>query len=176
MNVERSSLPAVARVMTGWLLFGAGLLNLATGVDGTVYVVFHVTVTLGGVVLLTLHRIRPGRTEYAVATLVTVAGFGFGLPPVTTRCCLAGYPERHGFPFPFLGTGDGMHADLRYLGADLVFWACAGLVALAGTRAVERRLPERRVPVELAGYLGWHGESHAYAAQHRTDENVGGLT
>jgi hypothetical protein len=188
MSAERDdgwpSIRTVLRVMTGWFLFGIGLLDLAVGVDGVVYVVFHVTVTLGGVILLLLHRIRPSRAGYAVAALVTVAGLGLGLLPVTTRCCLAGYPQRRGFPFPFLGTGAGVHADLRYLGADLVFWLSAGLVALVATRVVERLLPERRTPVDLTGYLGRHAEtgagrhaeSHAHVAQHRADENVGGLT
>jgi hypothetical protein len=187
MSAERDdgwpSIPTVLRVMTGWFLFGAGLLDLVTGIDGVVYVVFHVTVTLGGVILLLLHRAQPGRAGYAVAALVTVAGLGLSLPPVTTRCCLAGYPQRRGFPFPFLGTGAGVHADFRYLGADLVFWMSAGLVALVAVRAVGRLRPERRTPVDLSLYVGRHSEgpgrhaeSHAHVAQHRAGENVGGLT
>lgn len=180
MNAERDdgwpSIPTVLRVMAGWFLFGVGLLDLVTGVDGVVYVVFHVMVTLGGAVLLGLHRVRPSRVGYLVAALVTLAGTATGLLVVTGRCCLAAYPERRGFPFPFLGLGRGVHADLRYLGADLAFWACAGLVATVLVRAVEKQLPERRTPVDLTGYVGRHAEPHAYVAQHRADENVGGLT
>lgn len=180
MSAERDdgwpSIPTVTRVMAGWFLFGVGLLDLVTGVDGVVYVTFHVAVTLGGMVLLALHRIRPSRAGWITAALVTVAGLGTGLLVDTSRCCLAGHPQRRGFPFPFLGLGDGVHTDARYLGADLVFWACAGLIALALVRAVEKQMPERRTPVDLTGYVGRHAEAHAYTAQHRADENVGGLT
>ncbi|GAA2886218.1 hypothetical protein Acy02nite_41890 [Actinoplanes cyaneus] len=180
MTAERDdgwpSIPTVLRVMTGWFLFGVGVLDLATGADGVVFVVFHVMVALGGVVLLGLHRVRPSRAGYLAAALVTVAGLGAGLLVDTDRCCLADYPQRRGFPFPFLGLGRGVHPDLRQLGSDLVFWACAGLVATVLVRAVEKQLPERRTPVDLDDYVGRHAEPHAYVAQHRADENVGGLT
>lgn len=180
MSAERDdgwpSIPTVLRVMAGWFLLGVGLLDLVTGVDGVTYVVFHLAVTLGGAVLLGLHRIRPSPAGWLVAALVTAAGTGAGLLVATDRCCLADYPQRRGFPFPFLGLGAGMHADLRYLGADLVFWGCAGLVCLVLVRAVEKQLPERRTPVDLTDYTGRHAEPHAYVAQHRADENVGGLT
>ncbi|WP_436526403.1 hypothetical protein [Actinoplanes sp. HUAS TT8] len=180
MDAERDdgwpSIPTVLRVMTGWFLSGVGLLDLATGADGIVFVVFHVAVTLGGAVLLGLHRIRPSRAGYLTAGLITVAGLGAGLLVDTDRCCLADHPQRRGFPFPLLGLGDGVHADLRYLGADLVFWLCAGLLAMVVVRAVEKQMPERRTPVDLTGYVGRHAEPHAYVAQHRADENVGGLT
>ncbi|KUL21929.1 hypothetical protein [Actinoplanes awajinensis] len=187
MSAERDdgwpSIPTVLRVMTGWFLFGIGLLDLATGGDGPAYAIFHVAVTLGGTVLLSLHRIRPSRTGYQIAALTGLAGLGLGLLPTTTRCCLAFYPQRRGYPFPFLGSGGGLHLDGRYLAADLVFWVCAGLVTLVGARFVERLLPERRTPVDLAGYVGRHAEPHAHEAEdhahvprHRADENVGGLT
>ncbi len=180
MNAERDdgwpAIPTVLRVMTGWFLCGVGLLDLSTGGDGVVFVVFHVMVTLGGAVLLGLHRVRPSRAGYLAAVLVTVSGLGIGLLVVTDRCCLADYPQRRGFPFPCLGLGRGVHADLRYVGADLVFWACAGLITMVLVRAVEKQMPERRTPVDLGGYVGRHAEPHAYVAQHRADENVGGLT
>ncbi|WIM95894.1 hypothetical protein ACTOB_008034 [Actinoplanes oblitus] len=188
----------VLRVMAGWFLFGIGLLDLACGGDGPAYLVFHVTVTLGGMMLLALHRVRPNRAGYLIAAVAGVAGLGLSLLPVTDRCCLAGYPERRGYPYPFLGTGGGVHAEPRYLAYDLVFWLCAGALALLAVRLVERSLPERRTPVDLTDYVGRHmqapaapgetgrypaagdpgrhAEAHAYVAQHRADENVGGLT
>ncbi|GAA4593185.1 hypothetical protein BJY16_000884 [Actinoplanes octamycinicus] len=193
MSAERDdgwpSIPTVLRVMVGWFLFGIGLLNLACGADGTAYLVFHVTVTLGGMILLALHRVEPSRAGYLIASVTGVAGLALGLLPVTDRCCLTAYPERRGYPYPFLGVGDGVHADLRYFVFDLVFWLCAGTIALVVTRVVEGCLPERRTPVDLTGYVGRHAEPapvagdvaghaevHAYVAQHRADENVGGLT
>ncbi|AEV88580.1 hypothetical protein ACWT_7570 [Actinoplanes sp. SE50] len=179
MSAERDdrwpAVSTVLRVMAGWFLFGVGLLDLVSGTDGPVYVVFHAVVTLGGMILLALHRIAPSRAAWLVAALTVPAGLGPGLIPVTTRCCMAAHPRRRGFPFPFLGTGDGVHTDLRYLGADLVFWGCAGLVTLTLTRFIEKQIPERRTPVDLTGYVGRHAEAHAYVAQHRADENVGGL-
>ncbi|GIF10848.1 hypothetical protein [Actinoplanes teichomyceticus] len=180
MSAERDdawpSIPTVLRVMAGWFLLGVGLLDLATGVDGPTYVLFHVVLALGGAILLALHRIDPSRAGYAAGALVAPVGLGLGLLPTTARCCLAWYPQRRGYPFPFLGAGGGTHVDARYLAADLVFWACAGLVAMAVVRIVERLRPERRTPVDVSGYVARHAEERAYVAQHRADENVGGLT
>ncbi|BCJ42895.1 hypothetical protein GCM10010168_03650 [Actinoplanes ianthinogenes] len=198
MSAERDdgwpSIPTVLRVMAGWFLFGIGLLNLACGGDGTTYRVFHVTVTLGGMILLGLHRVGASRAGQLIATAAGVAGFGLGLLRVADRD--AGW---RGYPYPFLQTAGGIRADGRHLVFDLVFWLCAGTLALVVVRTAERCLPERRTPVDLAGYvgrhaeappaggaepaggvaaaeLGRHAEARVYVAQHRADENVGGLT
>lgn len=173
------SIPAVLRVMTGWFLLGIGLLNLAVEVDGgltRVYLIFHVVLALGGALLLTRHRLTPSRAGCLAAGLVALAGLLVSAVPTTVRCCLAAYPQRRGFPYPFLGTGAGPHVDVKYLVADVVFWSCVGLLLLTVITLVERWLPERRTPVDLGRY-GGHGEAHAYAATpERTDQNVGGLT
>ncbi|MEU4421944.1 hypothetical protein AB0F81_15070 [Actinoplanes sp. NPDC024001] len=173
------SIPAVLRVMTGWFFLGIGLLNLAVEMDGGLtpaYLIFHVVLALGGMLLLTRHRIAPSRAGYLIAGPVAPAGLVLSALPVTQRCCLAAYPERRGFPYPFLGTGDGPHVDAKYLIIDVIFWGCAGLLLLSAVTLVERRLPERRTPVDLSHYRG-HAEPRAYAATpDRTAENVGGLT
>jgi hypothetical protein len=179
MNAERDdgwpSIPTVLRVMIGWFLLGIGLLDLANGADGVTYLVFHGAVTLGGMILLARHRVEPSRAGWLVAALGGTAGFGLGLLPVATWCCSAGLPSGRGYPYPFLRTTGEMHADLRYLGFDLLFWVCAGLAAVVLVRLVEACLPERRTPVDLTGYVGRHAEAHGHVAQHRADENVGGL-
>jgi hypothetical protein len=173
------SIPAVLRVMTGWFLLGIGLLNLAVEVDGGLtgaYLVFHVVLALGGALLLTRHRLDPSRASQLVATPIALAGLVAGAVPTTSRCCLEAYPQRRGYPYPFLGTGAGTHVDMKYLVADVIFWGCVALLLLTLLTLVERRLPERRTPVDLSG-LGGHAEGRAYAATpDRTDQNVGGLT
>ena len=173
------SVPAVLRVMAGWFLLGIGALNLAVEVDGGLtgaYPVFHVGLLVGGSLLLTRHRLQATRAGYLLGALTLLAGMIAGAVPDTSRCCLAEFPERRGYPYPFLGSGDGTHLDPGYLIADLIFWGCAGLLVLVVVTVIERRLPERRTPVDLA-YVGRHAEPNAMSATpDRTDENVGGLT
>ncbi|WP_229075677.1 hypothetical protein [Actinoplanes sp. DH11] len=173
------SIPAVIRVMAGWFLCGIGALNLAVEVDGGLagtYLVFHVVLLLGGVLLLARHRLAPSPAGSVITGLLTLAGMAITALPVTSRCCLDEHPQRRGYPFPFLGSGDGTHVDPKYLVADLIFWGCAGLLVLTVVTLVERMLPERRTPVDLGAYAGRHAERHALAATgDRSDENVGGL-
>ncbi|GGN55820.1 hypothetical protein GCM10010112_07030 [Actinoplanes lobatus] len=181
MNAELwPSIPAVLRVMAGWFLVGVGLLNLAASADGGLtdtFLVFHVVLVAGGVLLLMRRRLIPSRPGILVGTGLTLAGMVATMLPTTTRCCMADYPERYGFPYPFLGLGGGSpHVDVKYLVADLIFWACAGLLVLAAIALVEALLPERRTPVDLTRY-GGHAEPRTTdTAEDRTGENVGGLT
>ncbi|MEU4562126.1 hypothetical protein AB0F72_27395 [Actinoplanes sp. NPDC023936] len=171
--------PAVLRVMAGWFLVGIGALNLAVTVDGGLtgpFLIFHVALLAGGVLLLTRHRIRPSRAGYLVSGLLALAGMAIATVPANAHCCLADHPQRRGYPFPFLGTGDGVHVDPEYLVADLVFGGCAGLLVLTVLTVIEQRLPERRTPVDLGAYTGRHAEPRAMAATgDRSGENVGGL-
>ncbi|MEV6345802.1 hypothetical protein [Actinoplanes sp. NPDC051851] len=189
---EWPSIPTVVRVMTGWFVLGLGLLDLLCGWNDVPYVVFHAGLALGGVILLCLHRIAPGGPGWAATAVVALGGLAAGTALTTTRCCLTGYPQRRGYPLPFLGTGTGTtpHADLKYAGYDLAFWTCAGLIALTVVSLTGRLLPERRTPVDLSDYVGRHAEAQAlatelpqerapgdiHAARHRAGENVGGLT
>ncbi|MEV0897633.1 hypothetical protein [Actinoplanes sp. NPDC049802] len=180
MNAELwPSIPAVLRVMAGWFLLGVGLLNLAVEADGgldRVYLVFHVVLAAGGALLLMRRRLIPSRPGILLGAGVTLAATVASTIPTTSRCCMEAYPERHGYPFPFLGVGGGGHTDVKYLAADLTFWFCAGLLLLAVLTVAEARLPERRTPVDLTRYAG-HAEPRMMAATgDRTGENVGGLT
>ncbi|MEU4687467.1 hypothetical protein [Actinoplanes sp. NPDC023714] len=171
---------AVIRVMAGWFLVGIGGLNLAVEIDGgltSAYLIFHVALLAGGALLLLKHRITPSRAGYLLSGVLALAGMAATAVPATARCCLAAYPERRGYPYPFLGTGDGVHVDPEYLVADLVFWGCLGLVLLTVLALIERVLPERRTPVDLGDYTARHAETRAMdATPDRTGENVGGLT
>ncbi|HWS37973.1 MAG TPA: hypothetical protein VN408_35225 [Actinoplanes sp.] len=140
----RASIPAVLRVMTGWFLLGIGLLDIAVELDGgltVTYLVFHLGLCVGGVLLLIGGLPAPSHTVLFLVPLPGVAGL------------LAGYP------FPL---GDWFHTA-----ADLVFWSCAGLLLAVTLALAERRLPERRIPVDLSRYRG-HAEPS-------TNENVGGF-
>lgn len=179
MSAEQwPSIPAVLRVMTGWFLLGIGLLNLAIQSDGgltSAFLVFHVMLGIGGVLLLLRRRPVPGRAGFVIAGVLTLAGMVSTALPGTSRCCLARHPGRHGYPFPFLGTGDGVHVDPVYLVTDLIFWGCAGLLAVVVLAVTELALPERRTPVDLSLY-GGHAEPAAMSAtRDRAGENVGGL-
>ncbi|GLY00950.1 MULTISPECIES: hypothetical protein [Actinoplanes] len=185
MIAERGA--EVLRVMAGWFLLGIGVLNVAVEVDGgltPVYLLFHGVLAAAGSVALMRHRLRPSRAAVVVAGLLAAAGMLAGAVPTTTRCCLdAAFPQRRGFPFPFLGTGDGARLDLEYLFADLLFWACLAVVLLIVLARVEVLLPERRTPVAVPGYVPRHAEARLTAEEptpaaprHRRDENVGGLT
>ena len=172
------SIPAVLRVMTGWGLVGVSLLDLAVEVDGGLtrtYLLFHLIVGVGGVLLLA-RRPSPSRAGGLVAAGLAVAALALTALPGSAGCCPAGHPGRHGFPFPFLGNGDGLHVESFYLAADLIFWACAGLLLATVVAVAERFLPERRTPVDLSRYAG-HAEPRTMAAvPDHADENVGGLT
>lgn len=173
MSVEQwPSIPAVLRVMAGWFLLGIGLLNLAVEVDGGLsgtYLTFHLVVVAGGVLLLMRRRPVPSRAGFAVVAALVGAAIVATAAPDSAGCCLADYPGRHGFPFPFLGAGGGLHVDPLYLAADAVFWGCAGLLTVVVLAMVERALPERRTPVDLSRY-------NAYAEPSPRGGNVGGLT
>jgi hypothetical protein len=173
MSAEQwPSIPAVLRVMSGWLLVGIGLLDLAVEFDGGLagsYLIFHVMITAGGVLLLLRQRPAPSRAGYATAAALIVVAFVATAVPGTSACCMEDYPGRHGYPFPFLGVGGGLHVDPLYLGADLIFWGCASLLAAVVLAIAERALPERRVPVDLSRY-------NAAAGPSPRSENVGGLT
>lgn len=172
------SIPAVLRVMAGWFLLGIGLLNLAVAFDGgltSAYLVFHVMLAIGGVLLLRRRRPVAGRAARLIGAGLVTAGIVMTSLPDSSGCCMHGVSDRHGYPFPFLGTGGGLRVAPLYLVADLIFWVCAGLLVVAALSMIEQRLPERRTPVDLSRYTG-HAEPGAMSATtDRTGENVGGL-
>jgi hypothetical protein len=182
---------SVLRLIGGWALGGLGLLGLSMGIDarpGTTdgpYLLFHAVLLATGAALMTLGalRKRPGPVAYATGAAVAVLGSVLSaLPRTTIVCCLRDYPGRHGFPFTVLAGG--RHVAPCALAADLVFWACAGFLALLLAtllRPGRRPAPEQPPPAHNT-----HAEQRAPAAGEPapaagertpavTDENVGGL-
>lgn len=176
------SIPAVLRVMTGWFLLGIGLLDLAVELDGGLtgpYLVFHLALAIGGVLLLSSQRLSPSLAGHLAAAVLLLAAMTLTTLPDSATCCMADHPRRHGYPFPFLGLdgsiGGGFHLDLFYVAADLIFWGCAGLLLVVVLALAERLLPERRTPVDLTRF-GGHAEPGTMSATPRhANENVGGL-
>jgi hypothetical protein len=188
------------RLMGGWAGVVLAALNLGMGVDSTSYLTFHVVVLVAGLVLLGWGRLAPagGRLAAGAGALVTVLGpVVSALPATSTVCCLREFPERHGFPFTLLARGaGGWHVSGRGAAADLVFWACAGLlvaVALGLVRRTPAAAPDARqhpthaehraAGTEAAGTReAGTGAAGTEAAGTRAagtraaeDENVGGL-
>ena len=157
----RESLATALRLVTGWLCVAIAVLDLLVELDRHAgapdgpYLFFHVTLLAGGILLLALAWLepRPGRQGYLAGAAGLAAGLLFSALPATSQtCCMAADPARHGFPFAFLGTGDGWHLDGRYLLADLLFWGYLGLIGLilvalfrrgAGGRAATGRSGEQ---------------------------------
>ncbi|GAA1588362.1 hypothetical protein [Actinoplanes couchii] len=132
-----ASIPAVLRVMAGWFLLGIGLLDVAVELDGgltVTYLVFHLGLCVGGVLLLIRSRPVPSLAALFLVPLPGLAGLVLG------------------YPFPL--------ADWFHTAADLIFWGCAGLLLAIVLAMVERLLPERRTPVDLSRYRG-HAEPRA---------------
>jgi hypothetical protein len=133
------------RLIAGWLSVAMGAFDLITeldrpsGVSDGPYLVFHGVWLAGGIILLALARIgpEPRVAGYVAGAVVTVAGMIISAVPATTSvCCMSAFAVRHGYPFVFLARDAGpddarrWHLSSGHALADLVFWACLGLIAL----------------------------------------------
>lgn len=136
-----TSLGTAVRLFAGWCCVLIGVFDLIVELDwrpGALdlpYLIFHAVLLAGGGVLLGLGWLAPrpgaggsvaGGATLVLGTLISAA------PATTTICCQPAYAIRHGFPFVFAAhnTGGRWHVDVPHLVADLVFWACAGLIVL----------------------------------------------
>lgn len=159
------------RLLTGWACVAVGLLDLAMGLTDPRYLLFHGALLAGGLILLALGHLpkRPGLPGYLAGGAVTVLGLLVSALPGTSSafCCQSDHPRRHGFPFTAVAAGAGL--DFWHALIDLIFWACAGLVALVLVTLVT---PARRVAEERPAEPVAHAEGRAEVAD---DENVGGL-
>jgi hypothetical protein len=153
------------RLIVGWFCVLIGLLNLLaeadrrTGASDFAYLIFHVVLVVGGVMLLALGRLAddPGPVGYAAGGAVATIGLvGSAVPVISSVCCMSTSGARHGFPFSFLARADGgaggWHIDGPHLIADLLFWGFAGLLAMVAV-ALFRRVTSA-TPIRARGTVG----------------------
>jgi hypothetical protein len=190
-----ASTSAMARLIAGWACVAVAVLNLSMGIDvgaGTKdgpYLLFHVVLLIGGVLLLSLGRLRkpPGPVGYAVAGGAAVLGLVLtALPSTTIVCCMRNLDIRHGFPLTLLAHDPGRrwHFAPGHAAADLLFWGLIGLLLLVGialVRPARSAAPEIRAhapthaPTHASTHASTHAEGRSAAAGAVRDENVGGL-
>jgi hypothetical protein len=168
------SIGATARLVLGWLLAALGVLNLSMGSSSVPYLLFHVVLLVTAVALIGFGRLRrrPPKIAWPAAGAVFLLGLAAAtLPALDTGCCLRDHAGRHGFPFAMFATGGGWRVDGVLLVADLIFWGCAGFLALTVITLV------RRTPVEppRATKHPTHAEGRATGLPAPRDESVGGL-
>jgi hypothetical protein len=170
----------VVRLIFGWAGAAIGALDLGMGAGDRRYLLFHGLLLIAGLLLLSLDRLfharRPGRLAGLVAGGCALIGVVVStLPGSSTACCMRDLPIRHGFPFALLGReGARWQVSPGHAIADLLFWACAGLVVLV---LVTLLRPAREAPREdLSRTQPTHAEDrsarHVRAAE---SEDVRGL-
>ncbi|MGX6602421.1 hypothetical protein ACWKSP_09845 [Micromonosporaceae bacterium Da 78-11] len=181
-----TSATTVVRLIVGWAGTAIGVLNLGMGIDtgpGTTdgpYLLFHLLLVIDGVLLLGLDRVlrdnRPGLLAVLAGAGLTLLGLLVSaLPGNTFVCCMRGASERHGFPFALLGRDAGSwQFSLGHAIADLLFWACAGLIVAVLVTLVR---PARKAPTgQRSPGHRTHAEDRATPRERAVeDENVGGL-
>lgn len=184
----RTSTVIGARLMAGWACAAVAVLDLSMGLEPGSYLLFHLVLLAGGLLLLGFGKLPQTPTlpgygvTVALAVLATVLA---ALPSTSTVCCLRTFDVRHGYPFALLAwdPGQGRHFAPAHALADLVFWFLIGLVLLAlVTQALPTRRPapddaaEQAAPVEdQPTHAEGRAASEGAAAPVVDDENVGGL-
>jgi hypothetical protein len=185
----RTSLVVGTRLLAGWACAAVGVLDLSmgigtdTGPTDTPYLLFHVVLLAGGLLLLGFSKLpkTPTLLGYGVtAALALVATVVAALPRTESVCCLSTFDIRHGFPLTLVAWDNGTprHFATAHAAADLVFWFLAGMILLT---LVTQLLPGRRPPVAdaRADDQPTHAEGRAVVeaepAPVADDENVGGL-
>lgn len=143
------SFGAALRLIVGWFCIAIGLLNLVVELDRTdgapdgAYLLFHVVLVIGGVLLVGLGWIgaQPGVVGYVTGGTVMLAGLVFSaLPENDAECCMTAFEQRHGYPFTLAArhAGDRWHIDSQHFLADLLFWGYLGLIALLAVSLLRR--------------------------------------
>jgi hypothetical protein len=141
----RTALVTGARLLFGWAYVAVAVLDLTMGFETGPYLLFHLVLLTGGLLLLGLGRLHKPPTPFAyvvitalaVATLVLAA-----IPPTSSACCMRDLDVRHGYPLTVLGWDHGqqLHFAPAHTVADVAFWFLAWLLL----RAVVTELRPRR--------------------------------
>jgi hypothetical protein len=126
------------RLLVGWFSVAIALLNLIVEIGrmpDRAYLLFHVLLLVGGLLLISLDRGAAGTGPVGCTAGGVVLAGGMlvsALPVSDAVCCMTVYAVRHGYPFTFLARNDGgrWHVDSQHLLADLLFWGYAGLIVL----------------------------------------------
>jgi hypothetical protein len=111
-----------ARLLLGWAFIAVAALDLVTGFQAGAYLVFHLVLLAGGLLLLQ-KPLRP--LVYAViAVLAVVSVVVAALPSSEQACCMHGLDVRHGYPLSVVGWNLGRAHQFAavHAVADLVFW------------------------------------------------------
>jgi hypothetical protein len=132
----RTTLVAGTRLLCGWACVAVAVLDLFMGAETGPYLVFHLVLLAGGLLLLGLGKlrkpIRPSR--YAVITsLAIITTVGTALPTTEAACCMRGLDVRRGYPLTLIGWNHGQphHYAPAHTVAALAFWFLAWLLLWA---------------------------------------------
>jgi hypothetical protein len=170
----RTTLVAGARLLCGWACVAVAVLDLLMGPGTGLYLVFHLVLLVGGLLLLR-KPLRP--FEYAVITGLAITTTALAALPSTdaATCCMSALDERHGYPLTLIGWyhGQPAHFAPAHTVADLAFWFLCWMVL----RMVVVRPRTRRPDAHPT-----HAEDRATPPPEKADqperagdESVGGL-
>jgi len=126
----RTTLAVGARLLCGWACVAVALLDLATGFETGPYLVFHLVLLAGGLLLL---QNPPHPFAYAAITVLAVLSTVVAaLPPTDQVCCMLGLTVRHGYPLTLLAWNQGqpVHFAPAHAVADLAFWFLAWTIVV----------------------------------------------
>jgi len=141
----RTTLVIGTRLLCGWACVAVALLDLLTGFETGPYLVFHLVLLAGGLLLL---QRPPHPRAYALITLLAVLSTAVAALPATEQvCCMRGLAVRHGYPLTLIAWNrqQPAHFAPAHAVADLAFWFLAWtIVAFLVVRAGSRRRPGRR--------------------------------
>jgi hypothetical protein len=193
----RTSLVIGARLMAGWACAAVAVLNLSMGLEPGSYLIFHLVLLVGGLLLLGYGKLprKPRPRGYGVTVALAALATGLAaLPGTSTVCCLRDLDVRHGYPVTLLAWDPGQprHFAPAHALAALVFWFLLGMMLLS---LVTQMVPARRHAADEAaesgraagsgepGDRGGDQPTHAEGRVAREgavapvadDENVGGL-
>ena len=172
----RTLLVVGPRLLAGWACAAVAVLDLSMGIDtgpGTTdgsYLLFHLVLLLGGLLLLGLGRLprNPTPTGYAVTCALAVPALVLtALPSTRNACCLRSLEVRHGYPLTLLAWDQGQthHFAPAHAFADLVFWLLTGLILLTVVtqlRPRPRPTPNHAAPTHTAPN---HAEARAFTEE-----------